>query len=86
MFEKLKSGWHCISELQESIEKHFQNELSMFKAKCEKLVSKSYANRMVHIEKLKKEIKNKDQIINHLLFSLKTVSCYPDRRQLFVQS
>ena len=46
-FEKLKVidiKKEIISELQDSIEKHFQNELSMFKAKCERLVSKSYAN------------------------------------------
>ena len=47
MFEKLKV--HSIkkeimSELQKSIENFFQNELSVFKEKCEELVSKSYAN------------------------------------------
>ena len=44
MFEKLKVidiKKEIISELQDSIEKHFQNELSMFKAKYERLVSKS---------------------------------------------
>ena len=45
-----------ISELQESVEKHFQNELSIFKAECEKLISKSCANSMVHIVKVEKEI------------------------------
>ena len=47
MFEKLKVidiKKEIITELQDSIEKHFQNELSMFKAKCERLVSKSYVN------------------------------------------
>ena len=56
-FEKLKVigiKKEIISELQDSIEKHFQNELSMFKAKCERLVSKSYANRTVLTEKLEK--------------------------------
>lgn len=33
-----------------------QNELSMFKVKCEKLVSKSYKKSMVYIEKFEKEI------------------------------
>ena len=33
-----------MSELQKSIENFFQNELSVFKEKCEELVSKSYAN------------------------------------------
>ena len=44
---------------------NFQNELLVFKEKWEELVSKSYANGMVRIEKLEKEIKSKDQIINH---------------------
>ena len=62
MFEKLKvSGIkkEIMSELQKSIENFFQNELSVFKEKCEELVTKSCANGMVHIEKLEK--KNKKQ-------------------------
>ena len=44
MFEKfkvddIKKG--IMSELQKSIEVFFQNELSVFKEKCEELVSKS---------------------------------------------
>ena len=54
-----------ISELQGGIEKHFQNELSVFKAKCEELVFKPYANNMVHIEKLEKEIKSNDRTQSH---------------------
>ena len=57
MFEKLKVidiKKEIISELQDSIEKHFQNELSMFKAKYERLVSKSYANSTVLTENLEK--------------------------------
>ena len=49
MLEKLKVDCfnkEIISELQGSIEKRFQNDLSMFKAKCEKLVSRSCANSM----------------------------------------
>ena len=65
-----------ISELQKSIQKHFQNELSIFNTKCEKLVSKSYADSMVYIEKLEKEIRNKDQIVNHLLVSLENLTRY----------
>ena len=34
---------------------------------------------MVHIEKLEKEIKSKDQIINHLLVSLESLIRYPNR-------
>ena len=34
---------------------------------------------MVHIEKLEKEIKSKDQIINHLLVSLENLIRYPNR-------
>ena len=49
----------------------------MFQAKCEKLVFKSYANSMAHIKELAKEIKNKCQIINHLLFSLENLTGYP---------
>ena len=48
-----------ISELQESIEKLFLKELPGFKTKFEKIVSQSYANSIVHIEKLEKEIKKK---------------------------
>ena len=44
-----------MSELQKSNENVFQNDLSVFKKKCEELVSKSYGNGMVHIEKLEKE-------------------------------
>ena len=57
MFEKLKVidiKKEIITELQDSIEKHFQNELSMFKAKYERLVSKSYANSTVLTENLEK--------------------------------
>ena len=82
MFEKLKVDGikkEIMSELQKSIENLFRNELSVFKEKCEELVSKSYANGMVHIEKLEKEIKSKDQIINHLLVSLESLTRYPNR-------
>ena len=34
---------------------------------------------MVYIEKLEKEIKSKDQIINHLLVSLESFTRYPNR-------
>ena len=47
MFEKLKVDSikkEIMSELQKSIENFFQNELSVFKEKCEELVSKPYAN------------------------------------------
>ena len=62
MFEKPKVDGikeEIMPELQKSIENFFQNELSVFKEKCEELVSKSYANGMVHIEKLEK--RNKKQ-------------------------
>ena len=55
MFEKLKVDGikkEILSELQKSTEFFFQNNLSVFKEKCEELVSKSYANGMVHVEKL----------------------------------
>ena len=82
MFEKLKVDGikkEILSELQKSTEFFFQNNLSVFKEKCEELVSKSYANGMVHVEKLEKEIKSKDQIINHLLVSLESLTRYPNR-------
>ena len=47
MFEQVKADdikAEIISELQKSIEKLFQDELPIFKAKYEKLISKSYAN------------------------------------------
>ena len=34
---------------------------------------------MVHNEKLDKEVKSKDQIINHLLISLESLTRYPNR-------
>ena len=37
---------------------------------------------MVHIEKLEKEIKSKNQIINHLLLSLEILTRYPNRNAL----
>ena len=57
----------------------FLKELFCFKTKFEKLVSKSYANSIVHIEKLEKEIKNKNQITNDLLASLENLTRYPNR-------
>ena len=62
MFDKLKVDGiksEIMSELLKSIEFFFQNELSVFKENCEELVTKSYSNGMVHIEKLGK--KNKKQ-------------------------
>ena len=53
MFEKLKVDGikkEIMSELQNSIENFFQNELLVFTKKCEELVSMSYVNGMVHIE------------------------------------
>ena len=82
MFEKFKVDdikKDIMFELQKSIEVFFQNELSVFKEKCKELVSKSQANGMVHIEKLVKEIKSKDQIINHLLVSLENLIRYTTR-------
>ena len=34
---------------------------------------------MIHIEKVEKEIKSKDQIINHLLVSRERLTRYPNR-------
>ena len=68
-----------MSEVQKGVENFIQNELSLYKEKCEELVSKSYANGMVYIEKLEKEAKSKDQIINNPLVSLESLTCYPNR-------
>ena len=48
----------------------------MFKANCKKLVFKPYANSMVDIKKLAKEIRNKYQTINHLFVSLENLIRY----------
>ena len=57
MFEKLKKDGikKEMFELQKNIENFFQNELSVFKEKYEELVSKAYANGMIHTEKLEKD-------------------------------
>ena len=85
MFEKPKVDGikeEIMPELQKSIENFFQNELSVFKEKCEELVSKSYANGMVHIEKLEKETKSKDQITNNLFVSIERLTRYPNRNEV----
>ena len=46
-----------------------------FRSKCDKLVSGSYANTRICIDKLVGQIKQKDQVINHLLVSLKNLTC-----------
>ena len=72
MFEKLQVAGikrEIISELRESIEKYFWNELLLFKAKWGELVSKSNVNRTVHIEKLENKRKSKDEIVNNFLIS-----------------
>ena len=82
MFEKFKVDGikkEIMSELQKGTENFFQRQLSVFKEECEELVSKSYAYGMVHIEKLEKEIKSKDQLINHLFVSLESLTRYPNR-------
>ena len=71
MFEKLKVDGikkEIMSKFKKSVKIFFQNELSVFKEKCEELISESYANGMFHIEKLEKEIKSRDEII--ILFIL----------------
>lgn len=77
MFENIKIEnikKDIIHEIQKNVEKHFQNELLSFKSKCEKLLSKSYLNSKTYVEKLEKEIENKDKIIKRLLTTLETFS------------
>lgn len=81
MFEKLKvDGIKKEISLNYKIvllKKNFKS--SLFKEKSERLVLKSYANSTIHTEKLEKEIKKKDQIINHLLVFLENLTRYPNR-------
>ena len=76
MFEKTRTlnlKKEIISELQLILKSDLDKELQSFKNKCEKLVSKSYANSINQIEILQKEIICKDHIINDLLTTIKNL-------------
>ena len=53
----------------------FKKKLLEFNCKCVKLVSSSYANNSIYIDELEAQIKQKHQVINHLLIPLKNVTC-----------
>ena len=55
---------------------------SLYLKQKKKIVFKSSANSMVHIEKLEKEIKNKDQILNHPFVSLENLNSYFHRNMV----
>ena len=61
-----------IAELEQKIGNLFKKALLEFKSKSDKLVSSPCTNSRICIDKLEGQIKQKDQVINHLLVSLKT--------------
>ena len=52
----------------------FQKELNTTKDKCEKLIQNSYSNFICQIDNLRKEIENKDEIINELSAALNSIT------------
>ena len=52
----------------------FQKELNTMKDKCEKLIQNSYSNYICQIDNLRKEIENKDEIINKLSTALNNIA------------
>ena len=87
MFEKLKVGdikREIISELQKIFKNFFRTSSQHLKQN----VKNQFLNHTQIVwflekakknGKLEKEIKNKDQIVNHLLFSLENLTRYPKR-------
>ena len=61
-FECLKT--EISSSLESTISSLFQKELNTMKDNCKKLIQKSYSNYICQIDNLRKEIENKDEIIN----------------------
>ena len=51
-----------------------KKELLEFKSKCHKLVSSSYDDSRIYIDRLEGQIEQKDQVVNHQLASLKNLS------------
>ena len=70
--ESRKTG--IISSLESTISSLFQKELNTMKDKCEKLIQNSYSNYICQIDNLRKEIKNKDEIINKLSTALNSIT------------
>ena len=70
--ESLKTK--IISSLESTISSLFQKELNTMKDKCEKLIQNSYSNYICQIDNLRKEIENKDEIINKLSAALNNIT------------
>ena len=70
-----------ILETERNINMRFQNELTTFKNKCEKLLTMSYENSKTRVKNLEKEIICKVSIIDQLLLDLQKISaqrsCHP---------
>ena len=63
-----------ISSLESIISSLFQKELNTMKDKCEKLIQNSYSNYICQIDNLRKEIENKDEIINKFSTALNNIT------------
>ena len=72
--EKENLKIEVIPELKQSIGNLFKIELLEFKTTCDKLVFSFYANSSIYSDKLEGEIRQKDQVINRLLVSLKKLN------------
>ena len=70
--ESLKT--EIMSSLESTISSLFQKELNTMKDKCEKLIQNSYSNYICQIDNLRKEIENKDEIINKLSTALNNIN------------
>ena len=70
--ESLKT--EITSSLESTISSLFQKELNTMKDKCEKLIQNSYSNYICQIDNLRKEIENKDEIINKLSTALNNIT------------
>ena len=70
--ESLKT--EIISSLESTISSLFQKELNTMKDWCEKLIQNSYSNYICHIDNLRKEIENKNEIINKLSATLSNIT------------
>ena len=70
--ESLKT--EIISSLESTISSLFQKELKIMKDKCEKFIQNFYSNYICQIDNLRKEIENKDAIINKLSAALNNIT------------
>ena len=70
--ESLKT--EIISSLESTISSLFQKELNTMKDTCEKLIQNSYSNYICQIDNLRKEIENKDEIINKFSATLNNIT------------